>query len=198
MKKNTFIQRILGMLLIPFIITACDNNTDIFNTSNSTKQKEVKNLSEQYSIVPSTQTNLHSTEFELGIHTATITNPDYDIEQNHGRIYVKIDNRIQFDTSLSDYEIGTTYIPNFDSKVHHFNVRYILPEGASVLNKAEFIVYNDQNGINNILHSEISEGYTEGSTKFYEFEFDVNDLQPDEFYEDTGWLYIEIEFLKCQ
>lgn len=144
--------------------------------------------------VSSSQTMKESTNFELSIHTAAVTNLNYDIPGNQGRIYVKIDNQIQFDNSLA-YEIGRTDIPNFDTKTHHFSVTYVLPDTKSELNKAEFIVYNDQNGIDNIIYSEISEGYTTDSVKFYEFEFDVTNLQPDEFYENTGWLYLELELI---
>lgn len=193
MKMITLFRNTFYLVFFYFLTTACNNNVELFETPQLSIDKEKKSVMAG-TAVSSSQTMKESTNFELSIHTAAVTNLNYDIPGNQGRIYVKIDNQIQFDNSLA-YEIGRTDIPNFDTKTHHFSVTYVLPDTKSELNKAEFIVYNDQNGIDNIIYSEISEGYTTDSVKFYEFEFDVTNLQPDEFYENTGWLYLELELI---
>ncbi len=193
MKMITLFRNTFHLVFFSFLTTACNNNVELFETPQLNIDKEKKFVMTG-TAVSSSQTMKESTNFELSIHTAAVTNLNYDIPGNQGRIYVKIDNQIQFDNSLA-YEIGRTDIPNFDTKTHHFSVTYVLPDTKSELNKAEFIVYNDQNGIDNIIYSEISEGYTTDSVKFYEFEFDVTNLQPDEFYENTGWLYLELELI---
>lgn len=193
MKMITLFRNTFYLVFFSFLTTACNNNVELFETPQLSIDKEKKSVMAG-TAVSSSQTMKESTNFELSIHTAAVTNLNYDIPGNQGRIYVKIDNQIQFDNSLA-YEIGRTDIPNFDTKTHHFSVTYVLPDTKSELNKAEFIVYNDQNGIDNIIYSEISEGYTTDSVKFYKFEFDVTNLQPDEFYENTGWLYLELELI---
>lgn len=193
MKMITLFRNTFYLVFFYFLTTACNNNVELFETPQLSIDKEKKSVMAG-TAVSSSQTMKESTNFELSIHTAAVTNLNYDIPGNQGRIYVKIDNQIQFDNSLA-YEIGRTDIPNFDTKTHHFSVTYVLPDTKSELNKAEFIVYNDQNGIDNIIYSEISEGYTTDSVKFYKFEFDVTNLQPDEFYENTGWLYLELELI---